>query len=128
MYKTEQKKAIEEYLCARSNQSISTITLLDVFKSKMNRATIYRQLAALEQKKVLRKSFNVEKNVYEYQYARDCDNHLHLVCKRCGKAIHLACQVANEFMVHILEEHGFSIDKYQSMITGVCKECEAEDD
>ena len=124
MYDTKQKNKIKEFFIINKEKSISGPSLVEIFKEEIDKSTIYRRLSNLENSKFIRKTFNVNKNCYEYQYVEKCDNHLHLLCKNCGKTIHLECGIANEFLNHILSDHGFNIDKFCSVIYGTCKECE----
>lgn len=124
MYKTEHQKMLKEFFEGHPEKGHTALSILDYFQSKINKATIYRQLATLEQQNVIRKSFNVQKNCYEYQYAKECQSHFHLVCKKCQKTIHLNCRFSDAFTTHILQEHAFLIDLYESVIYGICKECE----
>ncbi|MDE7161805.1 MAG: transcriptional repressor, partial [Anaeroplasmataceae bacterium] len=97
--------------------------VLEEFRGQMNKATIYRKLNALEEQKILRKNYNMEKKCYEYQYCPECKNHLHLICKSCGKILHLNCESAKTFVQHISLEHQFLLDQESTMILGICKEC-----
>lgn len=123
MYSTSNNKILKDFFSKNKNQSFTAGKLVDIFGDQINKATIYRRLQALEENKEIRKSFNSKIEAYEYQYSSNCENHFHLVCDKCGKTIHLACEVADEFINHILTGHGFSIDKYNSVINGICKEC-----
>ena len=88
----------------------------------MNKATIYRLLIRLEADKKIMKSFNESSQKYEYRIVSDCQNHMHLICKECGKIIHLKCSKAYTFLNHIFNEHSFIIDE-KTNIYGICKEC-----
>lgn len=123
MYQTDYSEQLLDFFKKHSDQSIPSLKVLEEFQSKMNRATVYRKLNSLVEQKLVRKSYNLEKKCYEYQYGNDCDNHLHLICKSCGKLIHLNCESAKEFVKHICKEHDFVMDQGSTMIFGLCKEC-----
>lgn len=123
MYKTEHKKALIEIFEANNTKSFSAVQLVDDLSDIMNKATIYRQLKSLEEDMVIRKVYNTDLKMYEYQYANNCHEHFHLKCAKCGKTIHLECKEANSFVKHIYETHGFSINQYSSDINGICKDC-----
>ncbi len=122
MYKTNHRKLLIDIFEENKNKSFTTTYLVDNLKDSMNKTTIYRQLKLLEEEKIIRKMYNDEVQVYEYQYYKNCDNHLHLKCKNCGRITHLTCMDASIFIHHILETHGFSIDQLTSTLYGTCKE------
>lgn len=123
MYNTDKKRILFSLFENNKNESYLATDLVSDLKNEMNKATIYRQLKKLEDKNLIRKTFNSEKNSYEYQYAEKCSEHLHLKCASCGKYIHLSCSEANSFINHMKDKHGFVINQYSSTILGLCKEC-----
>lgn len=125
MYQTEHQKQILEFFKKHPTDVYTAQTLIQEFHSHMDKATIYRKLHILEENKIVRKSYNISKRSYEYQLAQDCENHLHLVCKSCGKIIHLKCEQASSFLSHLSCNHGFTIDQGSTMIFGVCERCKS---
>lgn len=123
MYQTEHKKLLIDLFENNKEKSYSASYLVEKFSGKINKATIYRQLQNLEASKILRKTYDTEKETHVYQYNNDCGNHLHLLCANCGKIIHLNCGEANSFISHTIKEHEFYIDLLKSNIIGICKEC-----
>lgn len=123
MYKTNKHEIIVELFKNNSNTSFPATVLVDKFSDKMNKATIYRQLKSLESSNYISKTYNQSTKTYEYQLANDCKNHLHLKCVNCGRIIHLECHEAKLLIEHINNEHGFTINQYESTFYGLCKEC-----
>lgn len=123
MYKTDHKRLLIDIFENNKAKSYSAVKLICDLDNVMNKATIYRQLKSLEEEKIIRKVYNNDLKMYEYQYADDCHNHFHLKCVKCGKITHLKCSEANSFVNHIYEAHGFSINQYSSDINGICKDC-----
>ena len=123
MYQTNHHKKILTLFQANPEQPYTAMALVSIFKDSINKATIYRKLKNLEEHKIIRKSYNPKKNCYEYQYSLDCENHLHLVCKACGRITHLTCEEAKSFVYHIFQNHDFDIDKSSTILFGICKEC-----
>jgi Fur family ferric uptake transcriptional regulator len=39
--------------------------------------------------------------------------------------IHLQCDYLDEMTAHLLEHHQFSMDKFKTVIYGLCTQCEA---
>ncbi|MDE6241707.1 MAG: transcriptional repressor [Anaeroplasmataceae bacterium] len=127
MYQTNHQRIILDFFKAHPEEAYTALALLDVFKSQINKATIYRKLHLLEENKIVRKAYNFTKKAYEYQYAQDCENHLHLVCKACGKIFHLKCEQTFDFITHLSNHHGFLMDQGSTMIFGVCEGCRNRD-
>lgn len=123
MYKTEHKKMIVDLFEQNKNDVFSAQDIVDDFKDKMDKATVYRQLKSLSDEDYIRKIYNEEKKAYLYQYSKDCKNHLHLQCEKCGRIIHLSCGDADMFLSHIYKEHGFSVNQYSTTIYGICEDC-----
>ena len=123
MYKTDHKKELISVFENNKDRTFSAVDLVEEFKEKMNKTTIYRQLKSLEDNSTIRRVYNPKTEGYEYQYSNGCNSHLHLKCKKCGKVIHLSCKDAEIFMNHIYETHGFIIDNLSTTIFGICKEC-----
>lgn len=123
MYNTCNKQMLLEIFSSDKNKSYTAVELVELLKDKMNKATIYRQLIKMEENKEIVKFYNNKDDIYEYQFYQNCSEHLHLKCSKCGKIIHLKCDVANSFLNHILEGHGFLVDRKQTIIYGICKEC-----
>ncbi len=125
MYQTENNKLILDYFENHKEESFTAKQICNYFKNKMNRATIYRQLASLVEVRRIRKIYLTESDSYEYQYRmQHCDSHLHLMCSNCGKIIHLECSQSNIFLNHILEKHHFNVNQERSVIFGLCEECQ----
>ncbi|MDE6660496.1 MAG: transcriptional repressor [Anaeroplasmataceae bacterium] len=125
MYQTNHQKIILDFFKSHQDQAFTAQALIDRFQGQINKATIYRKLHLLEENKMVRKSYNDMKKSYEYQYALDCENHLHLICKECGKIIHLKCDQTSSFVSHLSNQHGFLIDQRSTMIFGVCEGCKS---
>lgn len=123
MYKTNHQKLLIEHFITHQNHKYSALELINLFKGQMDKSTIYRKLKALEEQKTIYKSFNPTRCIYEYQYSINCASHLHLVCKDCGKIVHLKCDKVLDFVRHITDQHHFSIDEGSSLIFGLCREC-----
>ncbi len=124
MYQTEHNKELLNFFEAYQNQSFSPKSICELFKYKMDRSTIYRRLATLEEAHKIRKIYLPDADSYEYQYiGQNCSTHLHLVCSNCGKTIHLECEKSMDFLNHLLKEHHFNVNQSQSVIFGLCEEC-----
>ncbi|MDE7264381.1 MAG: transcriptional repressor [Anaeroplasmataceae bacterium] len=123
MYQTSHQKKLFQYFKSHPTASFSAKSLIEEFKGQINKATIYRKLLCLEEEKLIHKSYNPKSKGYEYQYAKDCDHHFHLLCKHCGKIMHLKCDEVNGFIEHLFLKHSFLIDQGETLLMGLCEEC-----
>jgi Fur family ferric uptake transcriptional regulator len=96
-----------------------------------NLATVYRNLDRLVEEKSLNrfKISNEEENYYQYLVPEmGCTSHLHLICRKCGKVIHLNCDFMKKISSHIKADHGFALDCKDSVLVGLCKQCKDSKD
>ena len=88
------------------------------------KSSVYRQLSGLCDDRLVRR-FHTDGNKYLYQYmgARDCAHHFHLKCVSCGEIVHLECDMSEELLRHIRDDHGFTVDSGRSILYGICGKC-----
>lgn len=85
----------------------------------VSRATVYNTVELLEKAGILRKN-EFGKNSASYEVKRD--NHIHLVCKRCGKIREIAnAHIASHIMQ--LNPENFNTDSFAVTLYGVCGDC-----
>lgn len=88
----------------------------------VSRATVYNTVELLNQAGILRKNaFGQNSTIYEVNR----DNHIHLVCKRCGKIWeidnpHIAAHVMQ------LNPGNFIPDSFSITLYGICGECSSK--
>lgn len=123
-YNTKQRECIVEYLKNNSNKFMKAEDIEKYVKQcnlNISQATIYRTLKKLEEDEVV--IVEVKNLTKYYQYTnKNCENHYHLKCSKCGKLIHFECEDFNNIIKHIAEEHKFNIDA-KSIIYGICDKC-----
>ena len=128
-YNTKVKKLILYFLESRKNTSVSVQNIADYLKNsgeETNITTIYRQLEKLEEeKKLIRHSAEDGKKALFQYIADDCEclKHLHVQCTACSKIIHLDCCDSKEFIAHLLDKHGITLDCSKTVLYGLCEEC-----
>ncbi|MDE5840130.1 MAG: transcriptional repressor [Muribaculaceae bacterium] len=85
----------------------------------VSRATVYNTVELLEKAGILRKNvFGQNSAIYEVNR----DNHIHLICKRCGKIREIENpHIASHVMQ--LNPDNFIPDSFAITIYGVCGEC-----
>ncbi|MDE6511183.1 MAG: transcriptional repressor [Muribaculaceae bacterium] len=90
----------------------------------VSRATVYNTVVLLEKAEILKKNvFGQNSATYEVNH----DNHIHLVCKRCGMIREIENDhIASEVM-HIRPED-FIPESFAITIYGICSECSRRED
>ncbi len=131
-YKTKQREAVLRYMMEHRNSHVTVNQISDSFAERgmsVGVTTIYRHLEKLLEQGFVRK-YTVDGAVGAcFQYADDkqCREHFHLMCERCGCLIHLECSHLNELAEHIFSEHGFAVNPFRTVFYGKCKACLAEE-
>ena len=127
-YKTKSKEIISNEIKEFKNGfTIKELnTNLDNKDIKVGLTTIYRALEELESKGVVKKYFD-ENNIAHFKYLLDCESqsHFYLKCNKCNKIIHIDCECINDFYIHILKKHKFSIESTNLIIPGLCNDCKS---
>ena len=114
-------------LFEQSSNAISVVDLVEQFKGKANKSTIYRILERLESEGLVH-SFRGQDGLTWYAKCHDCstdhhiDLHPHFQCNNCGKVECLSVSV----QVPVVPNK--SIDKAQILLLGQCEHCISEND
>ncbi len=129
-YSTRQK---EELLDAIKQLDDSHFTVDELFfrlhqqGCSIGKTTVYRQLENLMQQGIVRKYLIDPNQAACYQYVeneKDCQQHFHLKCVRCGRLLHLDCRELCDISDHVQKEHHFRIDHSKTVFYGICDQCE----
>ncbi|MBQ8506026.1 MAG: transcriptional repressor [Clostridia bacterium] len=127
-YSTRQKR---EMLAFLKQNDLKNFTVDDlVFKmeeqgEKIGRSTAYRYLEQLAEQGSVRKYQNA-RGVTQYQHVADnaaCDGHFHMMCRACGKLMHVNCNLMDGLAKHIFTDHGFRLDPRETVLMGICAHC-----
>ena len=129
-YTTASRRRIQEFL---RNNCDRTVTVSDIAfhlkesGNEVNLTTIYRYLDKLSGEGSVIKYASEKGSQAAYQYVehgKNCDEHLHLQCVRCGCVIHLDCEFMDEISKHVKQDHGFTLQCRKSVLYGTCQNCE----
>ena len=128
VYKTKTKEYILDFLSKHKNKRFSAKEIYDSIvgdDKKINMATIYRNLQALQDDGVLLKHQSSDNDYATYQYIENtnCLAHFHFECKKCGKVVHLGAKETNDFLSMIKIKMQFSVEPQNTYITGICNNC-----
>lgn len=128
-YKTKGKEILYAFFQALGGKRFCAKDIIDYLEAKelsMNQATVYRNLEKLCADGILIKSKQPNDEHCYYQYVGEnshCQEHLHLQCKKCGKIIHLENPGMNIFFQEVQQKYGFLLEPMESVLVGVCAEC-----
>ncbi len=129
-YKTKNRQQILEFLKMQKDRSISVSEIkanMEQNGYEVNLSTIYRYMDKLVEEGSVMKytSKKGEKSGFQYiEPEHNCHCHLHLQCIQCGKIMHLNCCFMEEIEMHIKEYHGFTIQCDNSILYGMCQDCQ----
>lgn len=128
-YSTRARRAILDFLESRGENTASAADIIKYLNGKntaVNPATVYRCLNRLSAERQVLKltEENTQKSVYRFIGGeRNCDEHIHIKCIRCGKVMHLECGFMQDIKEHLLKSHGFALRCEGSVLYGICGEC-----
>ncbi|MBQ8396991.1 MAG: transcriptional repressor [Clostridia bacterium] len=126
-YITKQRKAFLSYLELHPDEPLTAHQITEALQSEnISVSAVYRNLCDLEAEgKIRRISRSGSREVY-YQYtdADACKACLHLSCKKCGKTFHMGTPSTRLIVQNLAEAEEFAIDKTDTVIYGVCKDCQ----
>ena len=87
----------------------------------VNVSTIYRTLELLEQLGLVTHT-HLGHGAPSYHLAAEAQ-HVHLVCRNCGRVTELPLDVAMPLVTALDEEHGFGADLGHLTVFGTCRDC-----
>ena len=125
-YVTKQRRQLLEYLSRHTDEQMTARQIADALtQENISLSAVYRNLSALEEDGLLKRSIREGTRDVFYQYiaAEECKDSLHLSCRVCGKSIHLDNAEAERLLDSTLKSTGFQIDKSETILYGVCADC-----
>lgn len=91
------------------------------------KSTVYRLVNKLVQEEEIKRFEEESEKRARYRLTgATCHNHLHLKCLDCGKLIHMNEQDSTPLLKSILQQNGFSVDEYQTVLLGHCNFCQKQ--
>lgn len=126
-YLTRQRRTLLEYLSGRPDELLSAREIAGALADEaISLSAVYRNLADLEAEGAVRQSRKSGSREIYFQYldAGECRERLHLSCTRCGKTFHMDAGEAEEIVETVARRDGFAIDKAETVLYGVCEECQ----
>lgn len=130
-YRTKQGDMILECLKSQGSRHMTVEDILAALKDKgasVGQTTVYRHLDRLVREGIAVRYAGTGGRGACYQYVGcgdDGHTHYHLVCCGCGRMIHMECGYMDEVTAHLLEHHQFCVDRFRTVISGLCRQCAA---
>jgi len=121
---TRERRMILSHACEHFGHFYANDLLesLDHHGFRVSRATVYRTLAHLVEKGLLRRhELGDRKTFYEPVLGRK--HHEHMVCVRCGKILEFIQDEIERLQDQVCHEHGFRPLSHTLQIQGICKAC-----
>ena len=125
-YLTRQRKRLLTYLSEHTDEQMTARQIADALTTdNISISAVYRNLSALEEEGILKRSIreNTREVYYQYIAAKECREHLHLSCRVCGKCIHLDEAGTTQLIENTLRNTGFQIEKTETILYGICEGC-----
>ncbi len=116
---------VEKILSAKVGEHFSADQLWESLRKKdkrVSKATIYRTLNLLAEKKVVEEhDFGREEKYYERMVERP--HHDHLICVQCGRIIEFENPEIERLQEEIARKENFKISYHNHKIFGSCRQC-----
>ena len=125
-YLTRQRKRLLTYLSEHTDEQMTARQIADALTAdNISISAVYRNLSALEEEGLLKRSVREGTREVFYQYiaAAKCKDSLHLSCRVCGKSIHLDEADTTPLIQNTLRNTGFQIEKTETILYGICEGC-----
>ena len=125
-YLTRQRKQLLAYLSEHTDEQMTARQIAEALAAdNISMSAVYRNLSALEEEGLLKRSVRegTREAFYQYIAADGCKDSLHLSCRMCGKSIHLGESETRRLIHDTFETTGFQIDKSDTVLYGVCSDC-----
>lgn len=125
-YITAQRKELIAFFTQNPDRLFAPRQIANCLQNQgISQSAVYRNLAALEEEGMLRRSVKEGSREFYYQYVHldTCKNCIHMTCIKCGKTIHAPSAAMENMLKTISGEDGFLIDKSKTVLYGFCKKC-----
>ena len=112
----------QEVLAAVRHLGHATPEQIHESVSEADLTTVYRTLDLLEQLGFV-KHAHLGHGAPSYRPADD--DHVHVVCHRCGRVLDVAPDLVDDLEVRLREDQGFELDRGHFTVFGKCADCAA---
>lgn len=126
VYSTKQREKLIDFFKLHPDERFTAKEIFEqLADSTISLSAIYRNISRLEKDGILQRFSEISSNEASYKYTRDleCENHIHIICTRCGKTIHFEKEQSSGLEKIILNNYGFKLDKSKTILYGICNNC-----
>ena len=129
-YSTKQRKTLTDYLTSHRDEELTATEIARALRSEgISLSAVYRNLASLEEEGLVQRITRAgdRKIFFRFSGAEECREHIHLRCRKCGKTFHMDAGTTDLLDEKVAERCGFKMDRAETVINGVCGECDKGD-
>ncbi len=124
-YRTRQREILLAYFQEHADTVLTAREIAEALREQgVSVSAVYRNLSDLESEGRIESVEMTGSREAHYLFtdAPECEAHLHLFCRQCGKAYHMdaACM---EPVTRMAKKDGFAIDPESTVLYGVCGAC-----
>ena len=107
----------------KNKNSLTAIELIDKFKTKMNKTTVYRILERLEESKILHSFLDQNglrryaKNNKNISSSNTTSKHSHFLCEDCGVSVCMPLEIK------IPKTPNYIVNNSEHLLIGHCNSC-----
>lgn len=133
-YHTKATQEIEQYLSLQKDKSFCVADVYHYLESNNVRckpvnSVPYASNRMTDNGVLVRFKTASSGNYYYYRISdehNNCDAHLHMQCRKCGKVMHLDCAFMDEIRKNLMKQYGFTLECNGSTLSGLCRNCKEE--
>ncbi len=118
---TDARRAVHAALVGASRH-LTPEQVVERAGGEVNLATVYRVLGLFEDLSLARSTRLDADGPASWELAHP-DDHVHLVCERCGDVDHHVGDAVSRLRGHLLDGHGFAADDVDLVVRGTCASC-----
>lgn len=122
-YNTQQRAALLEFMKERNGGYVA-MNEISLKMGALAKSTLYRLVGRLEEEGLLESAMVGGTKCYAYR-PEECHAHLHMTCSVCGRCIHLDEGESIKLRNLLMDDTGFDLDLFSSVLIGTCRECRA---
>ena len=125
-YMTKQRRLLLDFLAKHTDEQFSARRIANELRdNQISLSAVYRNLAELEKDGQISSCMQDKTHEMFYRYSpkEKCSRYIHLSCRVCGKCFHMEENSAESMISAVEKEHGFVIDRENTMIYGICSNC-----